>query len=286
MPLALKFPTELVPIMIKSSFILALLGTIDSLLTSLVADNLTDTYHDSDQEMIGQGIGNAISGLFGGIPSAGATMRTVVNIRSGGQTRLSGMFHSFLLLGILLGGGSLAKNIPLAVLAGILMKTGWDIIDKQFIGRLSKLPPATSIVMWTVLLTTVFVDLIVAVGAGCVLASLLLVNQMSTSEIRRCTVITGESIKAGHLLSDLTKLEKTLIESGSSFCISLILMVLGGDQLGVVKIHGSFTFSAANGILRKVLPTILPLKSVILDLSNVTLMDGDAVLAIEQITQK
>ena len=165
LPLALKFPTALMPLMMKSAFILALLGTIDSLLTSLVADNLTDTYHDSDQEMVGQGIGNALAGLFGGIPSAGsnfhlsgdirhpfdvpagATMRTVVNIRSGGRTRLAGMVHSMLLLTILMGGGSLAKNIPLATLAGILMKTGWDIIDKRFIARLSKLPPATGIVM-------------------------------------------------------------------------------------------------------------------------------------------
>jgi len=121
-PLALKFPLFQHPMMLKSALILSLLGTIDSLLTSLVADNLTETYHDSNQEMIGQGIGNGIAGLFGGIPGAGATMRTVVNIRSGGKSRLSGMFHSFLLFCIVLGAGPIAQSIPQSVFSLILSR--------------------------------------------------------------------------------------------------------------------------------------------------------------------
>ena len=129
-----------------------------------------------------------------------------------------------------------------------------------------------------------------AVGAGCVLASLLLVNQMSRTEVHRCTIITTKKIDAGHIFSDLSQLERSLIKSGPSIPLSFDCRRssrhAGGDQLGVVKMYGSFTFSAANGILRKVVPAIQPLKSVIVDLSSVSLMDGDAVLAIEQLAQK
>ena len=122
-------------LIMEAAFILAVLGSIDSLLTSLVADNMTRQRHDSNRELIGQGIGNTVAGLIGGIAGAGATMRTVVNIRSGGKTRVSGMVHALLLLTIVLGLGPLASNIPLAVLAGILVKVGLDIIDWSYIKR-------------------------------------------------------------------------------------------------------------------------------------------------------
>ncbi len=114
---------------------LAVLGSIDSLLTSLVADNITQTQHDSDRELIGQGIGNLISGFFGGLPGAGATMRTVINVKTGGKTPISGMVHALVLLIIVLKAGELTSNIPHAVLAGILIKVGIDIIDWSFLKR-------------------------------------------------------------------------------------------------------------------------------------------------------
>ena len=114
---------------------LAVLGAIDSLLTSLVADNITRTQHDSDRELIGQGIGNLISGLCGGLPGAGATMRTVINVKTGGKTPISGMVHALVLLVVVLGAGGLTQNIPHAVLAGILIKVGIDIIDWSFLTR-------------------------------------------------------------------------------------------------------------------------------------------------------
>ena len=119
------------------AIILALLGSIDSLLTSLVADSITRTRHRSDKELIGQGIGNVIAGFIGGLPGAGATMRTVVNVRAGGRTPISGALHAVILLALVLGLGPLAERIPHAALAGILMKVGFDIIDWKYIKRMA-----------------------------------------------------------------------------------------------------------------------------------------------------
>ncbi|MEM1192077.1 MAG: SulP family inorganic anion transporter [Pseudomonadota bacterium] len=170
-------------IILKAAITLALLGSIDSLLTSLVADNMTRTKHQSNRELIGQGIGNAVAGLFGSIPGAGATMRTVVNIRAGGMTRLSGMIHSLLLLTIVLVAAPLAEQIPQAVLAGILFKVGYDIIDWSYLRRAHKGPRWDLALMLLVLGLTVFVDLITAVGAGVVLAALAYVKKIADIQL-------------------------------------------------------------------------------------------------------
>ena len=167
-------PLADLPKIITLGMALAVLGTIDSLLTSVVADSLTKTRHKSNQELIGQGIGNIAASLVGGLPGAGATMRTVVNIKTGGTTRLSGMIHALLLVAILLGLGPLASHIPQAVLAGILIKVGIDILDYRLLKVIWRIPRQDLIVMLTVFLITVFVDLIVAVGVGVSLASLML----------------------------------------------------------------------------------------------------------------
>lgn len=158
---------------------LAGLGSIDTLLTSVVADNITKTKHNSNQELIGQGIGNAMAGLFCGISGAGATMRTVVNVRSGGRGKISGMVHAMLLLAILLGLGSLVKHVPLAVLAGILITVGWGIIDFRGFRDLRKIPHDDAFVLIVVFLTTVFVDLLTAVGIGMVIACVLFMKRAS-----------------------------------------------------------------------------------------------------------
>ena len=158
---------------------LAGLGSIDTLLTSVVADNITKTKHNSNQELIGQGVGNAVAGLFCGLAGAGATMRTVVNVRSGGRTKLSGMIHAILLLAILLGLGSLVKHVPLSVLAGILITVGWGIIDFRGFRDLRKIPRDDSFVLIVVFLTTVFVDLLTAVGIGMVIACVLFMKRAS-----------------------------------------------------------------------------------------------------------
>ena len=158
---------------------LAGLGSIDTLLTSVVADNITKTHHNSNQELIGQGIGNMVSGLFCGIGGAGATMRTVVNVKSGGRTQISGMVHSLFLLAILLGLGGLVRYVPLSVLAGILITVGWGIIDFKGFKDLVKIPKADAAVLLIVFLLTVLVDLLTAVAIGMVIACVLFMKRAS-----------------------------------------------------------------------------------------------------------
>jgi SulP family sulfate permease len=177
------FSMDTATLVIEAAVILAALGAIDSLLTSLVADNMTRTRHDSNKELIGQGVGNTVAGLFGGIPGAGATMRTVVNIRTGGKTRISGMIHSVLLLSVVVVLAPLAEMIPHAVLAGILVKVGWDIIDVSYLKRAHQGPRLDLALMVMVLGLTVFVDLITAVLAGVVVAALAFVKQMADKQL-------------------------------------------------------------------------------------------------------
>lgn len=164
---------------LQSGVTLALLGSIDSLLTSVIADNITRDRHDSKRELIGQGIGNVVAALFGGIPGAGATKGTVVAINAGAKTRLSGVTHGLFQLAVLLGAGTLAAHIPLSVLAGLLISVGVAIIDYKGIKHLRHVPRADGVVMIVVLGWTVFGNLIHAVAAGVVLASLLFMKKMS-----------------------------------------------------------------------------------------------------------
>jgi SulP family sulfate permease len=158
---------------------IALLGSIDSLLTSLVSDNLTRTRHDSNRELVGQGVGNMVAGMIGGLPGAGATMRTVVNIEAGGRTRLSGVVHGVFLVAVLLGLSRLVQFVPGAVLAGLLVIVGIGIIDTRGFAHLLKAPRSDAFVMLLVLLLTVFAGLIAAVIAGVIVASFVLVKKVS-----------------------------------------------------------------------------------------------------------
>ena len=174
---------------------LAALGIIDSLLTSVVADNLTKTKHKSNKELVGQGIGNMAAACIGGIPGAGATMRTVVNINAGGRTPLSGIIHSLLLLTFLLGLGGLAKEIPQSVLAGLLICVGIGIIDYKGIKHLLHVPASDSVVMLLVFGMTVFVDLLQAVIVGLILASVLFMKKMSEINQQRTRGETMAKLK-------------------------------------------------------------------------------------------
>lgn len=175
---------------------LAGLGSIDTLLTSVVADNTTKTKHNSNQELIGQGIGNIMVGMFGGLPGAGATMRTVVNINSGGRNRISGMVHGLFLLAVLLGLGQFVKYVPLSVLAGILITVGIGIIDYKGFRDLFKIPRADAVVLVTVLVLTVFVDLLIAVGIGMVIACVLFMKR------------AGDLVESGYHSDQVTRFDK------------------------------------------------------------------------------
>lgn len=164
-------------LIIEYGLVLAVLGSIDSLLTSVIADNMTKTKHNSNRELIGQGIGNMLAAVIGGIPGAGATKGTVININAGGRTRISGAVHGLFLLAILLGLGSLAAHIPLCVLAGLLLPIGAKIIDFKGLKHLAKVPRADAVVLIIVLLITTFGSLIQAVGIGVALAALLFMKK-------------------------------------------------------------------------------------------------------------
>ncbi len=162
---------------LEYAVVLAVLGSIDSLLTSVIADNMTKTRHNSNRELIGQGIGNMLAAIIGGIPGAGATKGTVVNINAGGRTRLSGILHGIFLLAVLLGLGQLAAHIPLCVLAGLLIPIGFKIVDFKGLKHLLKVPRADAIVLILVLFITTFGSLIQAVGIGVTLACLLFMKK-------------------------------------------------------------------------------------------------------------
>lgn len=167
---------------------LAALGAIDSLLTSVIADNITKTRHNSNRELVGQGIGNMASALFGGLPGAGATLRTVINVNAGGRTRLSGFFHGVILLAILLGMGKFAAYIPLSVLAGVLITVGIGIIDYKGLRHLRQVPRTDAGILLIVLFITVFGNLLHAVGVGVLLACVLFMKQTSDYSEDKTTI--------------------------------------------------------------------------------------------------
>ena len=178
---------------IAMALLIATLGSIDSLLTSLVADSVSDAQHDSDKELIGQGIGNFIAGFFGALPGAGATMRTIVNVKSGGKTALSGVFHSLLIVAVILGAGPLAANIPTGILAAILIKVGIDIIDRRFLKKLHLMPLFSAGLMLLVLLLTVFVDLITAVFVGIFISNMVTVDRLTDTQLDNIRFLTDSN---------------------------------------------------------------------------------------------
>ncbi|SCA57081.1 Bicarbonate transporter BicA [Candidatus Terasakiella magnetica] len=252
--------------MITAALMLALLGTIDSLLTSLIADNMTKTKHKANKELIGQGIGNALAGLFGAIPGAGATMRTVVNIRAGGRTPLAGVLHSALLLAIVLGLGGFASHIPHAVLAGILIKVGWDIIDWPFLKVMKKAPQTTVFLTFSVLTLTVFVDLVIAVGFGVVAASLITLQHLTSLQLETMRGHTGRNGKS-HLSQDESDKLEAL-----------------GDRVFYCHFGGHVTFGAAHGIMERLVPED-QCDAVILDLGDIKHLDITAAYALQEIIE-
>ncbi|WP_210394899.1 SulP family inorganic anion transporter [Motiliproteus sediminis] len=254
--------TELLQEMLTAALMLAALGAIDSLLTSLVADNLSKTQHDSDRELIGQGVGNVVAGLAGGLPGAGATMRTVVNIRAGGKTPLSGAVHALVLLLIVLGAGTLAESIPHCVLAGILIKVGLDIIDWGFLRRVHRAPPFVALLMFLVLGLTVFVDLITAVGVGVFLANMYTVKRLSDVQVDAVEALADD--------------DQTLSEAERE------QLAAAGGRVVLYHFNGPVSFGAAKGIQKK-LASARSHDKLLLDFSAVPYVDVSTALALEEL---
>ena len=258
-------------IILKAGLVLAALGAIDSLLTSLVADNISQTRHNSDRELIGQGIGNAVAGLFSGLPGAGATMRTVINVKSGGSTPLSGMVHSIVLLLVLLGAGPLAEKIPEALLAGILIKVGLDIIDWGFLLRAHKLSLKTATVMYGVLLMTVFWDLISAVLVGVFVANMLTIDSITQTQLEGMEEDNPIQARDEDLQS-LPNDEQSLLDSCSG-------------EVMLFRLKGPLSFGAAKGITERMM-LVRNYKVLILDITDVPRLGVTATLALEDMIQE
>ncbi|HKJ54327.1 MAG TPA: SulP family inorganic anion transporter [Gammaproteobacteria bacterium] len=253
-----------VPFLLEFALILAFLGAIDSLLTSLVADSITRSQHNSNRELIGQGVGNLVAGLFGGIPSAGATMRTLVNVRSGGNSRLSGAIHALLLLVMMIGFGDVVSRIPLAVLAGILLKVGIDIVDWRVLKRVFSLPRADVVVMISTLLLTVLVDLMTAVAVGFVLASVLFVARAAETQTRNARFVFGADE-----VDDITPAEQNILDSCNG-------------RLVLFHVEGPLSFGSARDISRIML-TEIDKDILAIDFSDVPFIDSSAAAALDEV---
>ncbi len=215
--------------------VLALLGSIDALLTAVIADSLTRRQHDSDRELVAQGLANLVSGLGGALPGAGATMGTVVNIQAGGRSALSGLFRAAILLLVILVGAPLAAQIPQAVLAGIALKVGVDIVDWDFLGRALRLSRRGALVMALVLVLTVAVDLVVAVVVGVFLANLLTIDRLSAlqSQAVRSAGASGDAISGTDDAVLLAEPERDLLQQAQG---RVLLLQLSGPMIyGVAR---------------------------------------------------
>jgi SulP family sulfate permease len=207
-----------------------------------------------------------VAGLFGGLPGAGATMRTVVNVRAGGKTPISGALHALVLLAMVLGAGGLARYIPHAVLAGILIKVGTDIIDWDYLKRLRTAPLAGVILMFTVLLITVFVDLITAVGVGVVVSSLVFMKRMTDIQLASIQAIQSS---VGDSALPLTATERAILDASNS-------------RILLYRLSGPMSFSSAKGMARR-LASYDEYDALILDLTEVPVVDFTTCRALEDI---
>ncbi len=258
------YSLDIIASAVQPALIIALLGSIDSLLTSLVADSITRTRHNPNKELVGQGIGNTIAGFIGGLPGAGATMGTVVNIRAGGRTQISGVIRAAILLALVLGLGRYVEAIPHAALAGILVKVGWDIIDWRFITRVHRVQREHLLVMVITLGLTVFLDLVTAVAIGLIAAMMASARQFERLELD--SVISVPLLDRTFLAS---KEEAGKVDPYSA-------------RVGLVSLRGSFSVASANKLISTISLDIRDHEVVILDFTDTVYMDDSAALVVEQ----
>ena len=250
---------------VQPALTIALLGAIDSLLTSLIADSMTRTSHNANRELVGQGLGTVATGLIQGLPGAGATMGTVVNIRAGGRTPVSGVVRAGILLALVLGLGRYVESIPHAVLAGILIKVGWDIIDWRFLTRLLSVQREHLLVMLITLGLTVFLDLVTAVAIGLIAAGMASARQFERLEL--------DSVISVPLLDQSFLPESQDTDEVDDF----------SARVGLIALRGSFSVASSNKLINTIGMDIQDHDVVILDFSNTVYMDDSAALVVEQL---
>jgi SulP family sulfate permease len=261
------FTPEQLRTIVIDALVLAMLGAIDALLTSVIADSLTRTRHDSDKELVGQGLGNLASGLFGGLPGAGATMGTVVNIQTGARTALSGLVRASILAVVVFGASGLVEDIPKAVLAGIAIKVGIDIIDWPFLRRAHRVSMRGALIMYGVIAMTVFVDLITAVGIGLFVANILTIRRLADLQSEGVRVIgAAEDVAQGSCRDMQPEAKK----------------ILGDPTNGIemLCLSGPLTFGSAQAITRQQ-TRLGEARSLVVDLTGVPHLGVSASLALE-----
>ena len=250
---------------IQPALIIALLGSIDSLLTSLIADSLTRTQHNPNRELMGQGIGNMVSGFIGGLPGAGATLGTVVNLRAGGRTPVSGAVRALILLALVLGLGKYVEAIPHAVLAGILAKVGWDIIDWRFLTRIHHIPKEHLLVMLITFCLTVFLDLVTAVAIGLIAAGMAGARQLERLEL--------DSVVSVPILDQTFFSE----QAGDNDEVDSF-----AARVGMVALRGRFSVASSNSLVNVISADIRDHEVVIFDFSDTIYLDDSAAMVVEQ----
>lgn len=257
-----NFNSEMLTAMVIDALVLGTLGCIDTLLTAVIGDSLTRKEHDSDKELRGQGIANVISGLFGALPGAGATMGTVTNIQVGAQSPLSGIIRALVLALVVLVAGGLTEPIPMAVLAGIAVYVGFNILDWSFIQRAHKVSLQSMAIMYGVMFLTVFVDLIVAVGLGVFISNIIIIEQLSRAQARQVKAISDADNDL-----PLTDNERAILERANG---KVLFFYLSGPMI----------FSVSKAISRQH-TSISDYQVMILDLSDVPMIDVTVGLALE-----
>ncbi len=292
----------------QPALVLALLASINTLLMSLIADSMTRTTHQPNRELVGQGVGNIFSGLFGGMPGAGNIPATVVNARTGGRSPLSGVLCSVVLLTLLLGLGEYVGEIPHAVLAGILMKVGWDIIDWKFIMRINRVQREHLVVMMITLGLTVFADLLTAIMLGLIVAALVSARQVEYLELDSVISVPlldisfladeedaeSEDADIDGLLSLLGDDDDDDEEENDADGLDGLLSLLGDDddedafdpfqaRCGLVSFRGHFTVASSNRMFSTISVDIQDHEVVILDFSETNYMDDSAAFVVERL---
>ncbi len=252
---------------LQPAIILALLGSVDSLLTSLVADSMTGNRHNPDRELIGQGIGNMAAGLIGALPGAGATMGTVINIRSGGSTPVSGALRALLLLALVLGLGRFVEPIPLAALAGVLIKVGWDIVDWPMLSRLHRLRREHLLVMLITLGLTVFVDLITAVAIGLIAGGMVHARRLERLEL--------DSVISVPLLDSTFFAGEEMPADTDRF----------SARVGMVALGGTLSVASSHKLVSVIGLDIRDHEVVIFDFSETAYVDDSASMVIRQLLE-
>ncbi|MBS9876907.1 SulP family inorganic anion transporter [Vibrio sp. 665] len=255
--------TDMFVEMVIDALVLGTLGCIDTLLTAVIGDSLTRKEHDSDKELRGQGLANMISGLFGALPGAGATMGTVTNIQVGARSPLSGVIRALMLAFVVLVAGGLTEPIPMAVLAGIAVYVGFNILDWSFIQRAHKVSFSGMAVMYGVMLLTVFVDLIVAVGLGVFISNIIIIERLSREQARQVKAISD----ADEDDVPLTDSERGLLDRANG---KVLFFYLSGPMI----------FSVSKAISRQH-SSISDYDVMILDLTDVPMIDVTVGLALE-----